>query len=58
MEEMAFEKFKKEVEYCLRQLNVVPIRIKYLMTECEDYLKEAYEKNWNPMVTAMPMSKK
>ena len=58
MDEMTFEKFKKEVEFCLRRLNVLPIRIKYLMTECEEYLKEAYEKGWNPMVTAMPMANK
>ncbi len=53
-----YESFKKEVEFCLRRLNVLPIRIKYLLNECEGYLKEAYEKGWNPMVTAIPLSKK
>ncbi|MCR4897965.1 MAG: hypothetical protein K5892_01945 [Acholeplasmatales bacterium] len=56
--DMTYEQFKKEVEFCLRRLNVIPARIKYLLNECEDYLKEAYEKDWNPMVTAMPLSKK
>ena len=55
---MPYEQFKKEVEFCLRRLNVIPARIKYLLNECEDYLKEAYEKDWNSMVTAMPLSKK
>ena len=56
--EMTYENFKKEVEFCLRRLNVIPVRIKYLLTECDDYLKDAYEKGWTPMVTAIPLSKK
>ncbi|MCR5113407.1 MAG: hypothetical protein K6A63_05675 [Acholeplasmatales bacterium] len=56
--EMTYESFKKEVEFCLRRLNVIPVRIKYLLAECDDYLKDAFEKGWSPMVTAIPLSKK
>ena len=56
--DITFEKFKKEVEFCLRRLNVQPLRIKYLMAECDKYLMEAYQKEWNPMATAIPLSKK
>ena len=56
--DITFEKFKKEVEFCLRRLNVQPLRIKYLMAECDKYLMEAYQKEWNPMATVIPLSKK
>lgn len=53
---MILQDYKRLVKSFLKSLKTPEQRIKNLMKECESDIQEAYKKNWDVKLIAIPMS--
>ena len=53
---MTLQDYKRLVKSFLKCLKTPEQRIKNLMKECESDIQEAYKKNWDVKLIAIPMS--